>query len=138
MENNTTVEKKLENRIKHVIASNDIVLYMKGTAFYPLCGYSAAIAQMLNYLGASYIDIDVLENPELAVAVKKITKWPFIPQLFIKGEFVGGFDKIRSMFDDGSLIDLLIHEKISMNAESYYFNKNKVLKPVMQPVVATE
>ncbi len=115
-------------RVKYVVSTNEVVLYMKGSSFYPLCGYSAAIAQMLNYLGVSYIDIDVLKTPELSKAVKEITKWPFIPQLFVGGHFVGGCDTVRAMFDDGSLIDLFIKEKIPMNAESYYFNNLNHIK----------
>lgn len=97
-------------RIRHDLASNDIVLYMKGTAVFPQCGFSAAVVQVLESLGLTFKDIDVLADPELRQGIKEFTNWPTLPQLYIKGEFVGGCDIVREMYANGELQALLQKE----------------------------
>ena len=84
-------------RIKQEINSNDIVLYMKGTAVFPQCGFSAAVVQILSQLGVSFKDVNILEDATIRQGIKDFTNWPTIPQLYVKGEFVGGCDIVREM-----------------------------------------
>lgn len=93
-------------RIQNDINNNDIVLYMKGTAAFPQCGFSAAVVQVLEHLGLPFKDINVLEEPELREGIKAFTDWPTIPQLYVKGEFIGGCDIVREMFSSGELQEL--------------------------------
>jgi monothiol glutaredoxin len=95
------------DRIRQEISANDVVLYMKGSAVFPQCGYSAAVVQVLNNLGISFKDIDVLSDPSLRQGIKDFTNWPTIPQLYVKGEFIGGCDIVRDMYASGELQDLL-------------------------------
>lgn len=96
------------DQIHKDISENDIVLYMKGTKKLPQCGFSATVAVILERLGiANYKDINVLENPEIREGIKQFTNWPTIPQLYIKGEFVGGCDIVREMYETGELQTLL-------------------------------
>ena len=95
------------DRIRQDITGNDVVLYMKGSAVFPQCGYSAAVVQVLNNLGITFKDVDVLSDPSLRQGIKDFTNWPTIPQLYIKGEFVGGCDIVRDMYASGELRDLL-------------------------------
>jgi monothiol glutaredoxin len=95
------------DRIRQDLSENDIVLYMKGTAIFPQCGYSAAVVQILQNLAVAYKDIDVLSDPSLRQGIKDFANWPTIPQLYIKGEFVGGCDIVRDMFATGELQTLL-------------------------------
>lgn len=94
-------------RIRHDLAENNIVLYMKGTAVFPQCGFSAAVVQVLDSLGVTYKDIDVLSDPGLRQGIKDFANWPTIPQLYVKGEFIGGCDIVREMYASGELQDLL-------------------------------
>jgi monothiol glutaredoxin len=100
-------ESTVFDRIRHDITQNDVVLYMKGSAVFPQCGFSAAVVQLLDNLGVRYKDIDVLSDPGLRQAIKDFTNWPTIPQLYIKGEFVGGADIVREMYACGELQELL-------------------------------
>ena len=93
--------------IKQTIDSNDVVLFMKGTAKFPQCGFSAQVAQILNHLGVPYKDVNVLDDQELREGIKTFTNWPTIPQLYVKGEFVGGCDIVREMFQAGELQGLM-------------------------------
>lgn len=95
------------DRIKDEVSSNDVVLFMKGSADFPQCGFSAAVAQVLYNLGVSYKDIDVLQDPDLRQGVKDFAQWPTIPQLYVKGEFVGGCDIVREMYETGELLEVL-------------------------------
>ena len=97
-------------RIRKDLENNDVVLYMKGTAAFPMCGFSAAIVQILSQLGVPFRDINVLEDNDIRQGVKDFAQWPTIPQLYIKGEFVGGCDLVRQMFDAGELQGAL-HDK---------------------------
>ena len=95
------------DRIRQDITQNEIVLYMKGSAVFPQCGFSAAVVQVLDNLQLKYRDIDVLSDPSLRQGIKDFTNWPTIPQLYVKGEFVGGCDIVREMYATGELQDLL-------------------------------
>lgn len=105
-------------QIKKDIETNDIVLYMKGTAAFPQCGFSAAVAQVLSQLGVTFKDVNVLEDSNIRQGIKDFTNWPTIPQLYIKGEFVGGCDIVREMFTTGELQDLLKSKNIAMKANA--------------------
>ena len=94
------------------IADNDVVLFMKGNASMPLCGFSAQVCQILNIAGVKFKDIDVLQNADLRQGIKDFTDWPTIPQLYIKGEFIGGCDIIKEMHKTGELIELLKNKQI--------------------------
>jgi monothiol glutaredoxin len=95
------------DRIKNDIASNDVVLYMKGSPVFPQCGFSAAVVQVLTHLGVKFKGIDVLSDPSIRQGIKEFSNWPTIPQLYVKGEFVGGCDIVREMFQSGELQELL-------------------------------
>ena len=95
------------DRIRQDISQNDVVLYMKGSAAFPQCGFSAAVVQVLDNLGVTFKDIDVLSDPALRQGIKDFTNWPTIPQLYVKGEFIGGCDIVRDMFGSGELQTLL-------------------------------
>jgi len=94
-------------RIKGIIASGDVVLFMKGIPAAPQCGFSAAVVQVLSQLGVPYKTFDVLEDFEVREGIKALSNWPTIPQLYIKGEFVGGCDIVREMFQAGELKAML-------------------------------
>ena len=94
-------------RIESELKENDVVLFMKGTPVFPQCGFSAAVVQVLTHLGIKFKGIDVLQDPGLRQGVKSYTNWPTIPQLYVKGEFVGGCDIIREMYESGELTELL-------------------------------
>jgi monothiol glutaredoxin len=95
------------DRIKQDVTSNPVVLYMKGTPVFPQCGFSAAVVQILTELGVKFKGIDVLTDPEIRQGIKEFSSWPTIPQLYVKGEFVGGCDIIREMAETGELKELL-------------------------------
>ncbi|HXP96200.1 MAG TPA: Grx4 family monothiol glutaredoxin [Telmatospirillum sp.] len=95
------------DRIKQDLNENPVVLYMKGTPMFPQCGFSAAVVQILSDLGVKFKGIDVLVDPSLRDGVKQFTNWPTIPQLYVKGEFVGGCDIVREMAATGELAGLL-------------------------------
>lgn len=97
----------INTHIQSEIENNDVVLFMKGDVAMPMCGFSAAVAQILSHLGVSFRDINVLENDDLRQGIKDFSNWPTIPQLYVKGEFVGGCDIIREMFETKELQDLL-------------------------------
>ena len=97
-------------RIRDDIQNNDVVLFMKGTPVYPMCGFSAAVVQILGRMGVTYKSVDVLMDNEVRDGIKRFSNWPTIPQLYIKGEFIGGCDIVMEMFQSGEL-HRLIHEK---------------------------
>lgn len=92
--------------IEEEIAANDVVLFMKGTARFPQCGFSARVVQILDHLEVAYRDVDVLASAELRDAIKHFSDWPTIPQLYVRGEFVGGCDIVTEMFQMGELQSL--------------------------------
>ena len=93
----------IQDWIKNEVDTNDVVLFMKGTPNFPQCGFSGQVVQILDYVGAPYKGINVLEDDELRHGIKEFTNWPTIPQLYIKGEFIGGCDIIREMFQNQEL-----------------------------------
>lgn len=103
-------EKPTNDRIQQEVNDNDIVLFMKGSPVFPQCGFSAAVVQVLSELNVKFKGVDVLEDPSIRQGIKEFSNWPTIPQLYVKGEFVGGCDIIREMHDTGEL-QTLINEK---------------------------
>ena len=102
--------------IESEVKANDVVLFMKGTPTFPQCGFSSQVVQILDYLGLDYKGINVLENAEIRQGIKDYSSWPTIPQLYVKGEFVGGCDIIREMFQAGELQQLLADKGVTVNA----------------------
>ncbi|HWE76684.1 MAG TPA: Grx4 family monothiol glutaredoxin [Stellaceae bacterium] len=98
---------QISERIKQDITDNPVLLYMKGTPVFPQCGFSAAVVQILTTMGVKFKGIDVLADPEIREGIKSFSQWPTIPQLYVKGEFVGGCDIIREMYESGELQDYL-------------------------------
>ena len=94
-------------RIDEIVKSHDVVLFMKGTALVPQCGFSSRAIAILDRLGAGYETVDVLQDPEIRQGIKEYSQWPTIPQLYVKGEFVGGSDIMMEMFESGELQELL-------------------------------
>ncbi|MCL4679141.1 MAG: Grx4 family monothiol glutaredoxin [Alphaproteobacteria bacterium] len=101
------MENVIFDRIRKELNENDIVLFMKGTAAYPQCGFSALVVQVLTHLGLPFRDINVLEDNDIREGIKEFTDWPTIPQLYVKGEFIGGSDIVREMYQTGELQELL-------------------------------
>ena len=97
----------IAERIRQDIGANDVVLYMKGSPVFPQCGFSAAVVQVLSHMGVKFKGVDVLQDPGLRQGIKDFSSWPTVPQLYVKGEFVGGCDIVREMFQSGELEDLL-------------------------------
>ncbi len=94
-------------KIQETISGNDVVLYMKGTKDFPQCGFSAAVSHALKTLGVNFVDVDVLRDPEVRQGIKDFSDWPTIPQLYIKGEFIGGCDIVKEMIQSGELQEML-------------------------------
>jgi monothiol glutaredoxin len=103
-------------RIRQEVGGNDVVLYMKGTPVFPQCGFSAAVVQVLTQIGVKFKGIDVLTDPSLRQGVKDFSQWPTVPQLYVKGEFVGGCDIVREMYQTGELQSLLQSRGIATKA----------------------
>lgn len=101
------MENVIFDRIQKQIDSSDIVLYMKGSAVFPQCGFSAAVVQILSQIGVPFKDVNVLEDSDIREGIKEFTNWPTIPQLYVKGEFVGGCDIVREMYETGELQEML-------------------------------
>ena len=102
----------VHERIRSDIGANDVVLYMKGTPVFPQCGFSAAVVQILSNVGVKFKAVDVLKDPEIRQGIKEFSSWPTIPQLYVKGEFVGGCDIVREMFQNGELKTLLAEQGV--------------------------
>jgi monothiol glutaredoxin len=99
--------------IESEVKSGDVVLFMKGTPQFPMCGFSGQVVQVLNYLGVPYKGVNVLDDPAIRDGVKAYSNWPTIPQLYVKGEFVGGCDIVREMFQAGELQQLMAEKGIA-------------------------
>tara|TARA_Y100000590_G_scaffold326970_1_gene371148 strand:- start:8969 stop:9316 length:348 start_codon:yes stop_codon:yes gene_type:complete len=97
----------ISESIKNEIKSNDVVLFMKGTPVFPMCGFSAAVVQILSELGIKFNSVNVLDSDEMREGIKTFSNWPTIPQLYIKEEFIGGCDIVKEMFESGELLELL-------------------------------
>jgi monothiol glutaredoxin len=109
----TATNSPVFDRIKDDIAQNPVTLFMKGTPVFPQCGFSAAVVQILTQMGVKFKGVDVLADPEIRQGIKEFSNWPTIPQLYVKGEFVGGCDIIREMYEAGELQDLLREKGIA-------------------------
>ena len=94
-------------KIQETVSSNNVVLYMKGTQDFPQCGFSAVVVQILKNVGVEFLDVNVLVDPEIRQGIKEFSDWPTIPQLYIKGEFIGGCDIVKEMFQSGELQEVL-------------------------------
>jgi monothiol glutaredoxin len=106
----------VSDRIKDDITSNDVVLYMKGSPVFPQCGFSATVVQVLTHLGVKFKGIDILQDPSLRQGIKEFSNWPTIPQLYVKGEFVGGCDIVREMYQSGELQQMLKEKGVPVTA----------------------
>ena len=96
-----------QTRIADLVKNNDVVLFMKGTALFPQCGFSSRAIAILDRLGSKYETVDVLQDPEIRQGIKEYSDWPTVPQLYVRGEFVGGSDIMMEMFESGELQELL-------------------------------
>ena len=106
------------DRIQADITENPVVLFMKGTPVFPQCGFSARVVQILSHMGVPFKGVNVLEDMEIREGIKSFTNWPTIPQLYVKGEFVGGCDIVMEMFQSGELSTLLNEKGVPHKAEA--------------------
>lgn len=97
------LDETTRDRIQTEVDGNDVLLFMKGTPVFPQCGFSAAVIQVLSHLQVKFSSVNVLEDPDIRDGIKQYSDWPTIPQLYVKGEFVGGCDIIREMYETGEL-----------------------------------
>lgn len=102
----STLEPAITERIQSEINSQDVVLFMKGTPVFPQCGFSAALVGVLSHLGVQFRGVNVLEDNDIREGIKTFSNWPTIPQLYVKGEFMGGCDIIREMYETGELMEM--------------------------------
>ena len=114
MNDNIDLTEQIINEIK----SNDVVLFMKGTPVFPMCGFSAAVVQLLTNLGVKFSSINVLDSNEMREGIKKFSNWPTIPQLYVKEEFIGGCDIVKEMYENNELLELLNTKQIKTNLSS--------------------
>ena len=112
MEENSMID--MSENIKNEIKSNDVVLFMKGTPVFPMCGFSAAVVQVLSDLGIKFSSVNVLDSDEMREGIKKFSNWPTIPQLYVKEEFVGGCDIVKEMHETGELMELFKSKEIDV------------------------
>jgi monothiol glutaredoxin len=101
------------SRIEEIVKSHDVVLFMKGTALFPQCGFSSRAISILDHLGVQFETVDVLQDPEIRQGIKAYSDWPTIPQLYVKGEFLGGSDIMMEMFEAGELQQLLEEKQVA-------------------------
>jgi monothiol glutaredoxin len=104
----------VQARIADEVKSNDVLLFMKGTPGFPQCGFSAATVQILSHIGVKFKAVNVLEDPEIRDGIKVYSNWPTIPQLYVKGEFVGGCDIIKEMFEQEELVPFLEQHGVTL------------------------
>ena len=104
-----------QEQITEAVTSNDVVLFMKGTKSMPQCGFSSRVAGVLNFMGVDFADVNVLADDEIRQGIKDFSDWPTIPQLYIKGEFVGGCDIVREMYAEGELQQMLDDKGVAYN-----------------------
>ena len=107
------MDNQAQEDIKSIVEQNDVVLFMKGTKETPQCGFSNAVVNTLSFMNVDFKDVNVLESDELRDGIKTFTDWPTIPQLFVKGEFIGGCDIIQDMYKSGELSEVLKSKEIS-------------------------
>jgi len=103
----------VNQRIEGLVQGHDIVLFMKGTALFPQCGFSSRAVAILDHLGVSFETVDVLQDPEIRNGIKAYSDWPTVPQLYVKGEFVGGSDIMMEMFEAGELQQLIDEKQVA-------------------------
>ena len=106
----------IHTSIDNAVKGNDVLLFMKGTPTFPQCGFSSVVVQVLDYLGVEYQAVNVLEDQDVREGIKAYSNWPTIPQLYVKGEFVGGCDIVKEMFEAGELKDYMSEKGIEMEA----------------------
>ena len=106
----------VHDRIRQQVTENPVVLFMKGTPVFPQCGFSAAVVQILSHLGVKFKGIDVLADATIRQGIKEFSNWPTVPQLYVKGEFIGGCDIVREMFETGELKTLLEEKGVPVRA----------------------
>jgi monothiol glutaredoxin len=106
----------VHDRIRQQVTDNPVVLFMKGTPVFPQCGFSATVVQILSHIGVKFKGIDVLADSSVRDGIKEFSSWPTIPQLYVKGEFVGGCDIIREMFETGELQQMLEEKGVEVRA----------------------
>ncbi len=107
---------EVAERIKSLVDQKDVVLFMKGTPTFPQCGFSSTVVQILDYIGADYGAVNVLDDPDIRQGIKDYNNWPTIPQIFVKGEFIGGCDIVKEMFETGELRDLMTEKGVELTA----------------------
>ena len=107
-------EPQVFDRIRDEIGKNDVLLFMKGTPVFPQCGFSAAVVECLSELGVKFHGVNILVDPELRQGIKEFSQWPTIPQLYVKGELVGGCDIVREMFETGELEQLMKEKGVAL------------------------
>ena len=111
------MDEQTKTNIEEEIAAQDIVLFMKGTPVFPQCGFSAAVVGVLSHLGVQFRGVNVLDDDAVREGIKEFSNWPTIPQLYVKGEFVGGCDIVREMYETGELGELLGSRGIDVNPQ---------------------
>lgn len=104
------------DEIKNAVESTDVLLFMKGSPQFPQCGFSSTVCQILQQLKIEFKSVDVLQNAEVRNGIKEFSSWPTIPQLYVKGEFLGGCDIVREMYENGELVDFLTEKGIAVSA----------------------
>ena len=100
-------------RIAQIVSTNDVTLFMKGTPLFPQCGFSSKAIAILEHLGVAYETVDVLQDPEIRQGIKAFSDWPTIPQLYVKGEFIGGSDIMMEMYEAGELAELMVEKDVA-------------------------
>ena len=111
-------EQQINDWIRKQVADNEVVLFMKGNRQFPQCGFSSQLVQILDHLGVEYRDINVLDDLSLREGIKSFTNWPTVPQLYVKGEFVGGCDIVREMFQESELQELLSQKGVTHSQQT--------------------
>ncbi len=110
-----SLDEATKQRITKEVTDNDVVLFMKGTPVFPMCGFSAASVQILSHLGVRFKGINVLEDPAIREGIKAFSDWPTIPQLYVKGEFAGGSDIMKEMFTSGELSQFMTEQGVELD-----------------------
>ena len=113
---NENIDIDVTMNIKNEIKSNDVLLFMKGTPAFPMCGFSASVVQILNNMDVKFNSINVLDNDKMREGIKNYSNWPTIPQLYVKEEFIGGCDIVKEMYESGELLELLKSKGIEVKS----------------------
>ena len=113
---NNNIKTDSSQQIKNEIETNDVVLFMKGTPVFPMCGFSASVVELLTNLGVKFSSVNVLDSDEIREGIKIFSNWPTIPQLYVKSEFIGGCDIVKEMHESGELQELFYNKDIKTNS----------------------